>query len=1000
MRRDLTYRSLALLVAAELALSPLAIANSTQAPARGSSSERQREAHWTENMAAIMGGVNQVAKGVLSGLQMQVAQQEAMNQMNALTSQLNPANCGTPTQPTQCVSEVFPECNILNTRPNFVEPSDCANGLDGTDPAAAAKSGAVMGYYNHFAQMENIYKNFSLETNATSNTGMGCLNAKADQLARALKKREDEIDNLINKMQKAQDAFKKQAEADRNKIEDSMALLEGEGFRGATRNGKAILDQNSVNFANAFNDPACQAVLSGDEFKKTGAKGLKGIEARLSEIANKKEGTGFNAMEFNNNTAQNLEKDIRRMADLAAREIEVGNAAAFIKDGVKDLPSNYGLNDSAAFRSALTEQQKEARIKELEISQEIAAFTGGRSENLVSTLKNDRADFEFALNQWERAEKDACLQRQSNISALLTNKLKIIDPAASSTANRDADNAYRTFIQATLARSDLTIERKLQLIAEEEAKNNNSRYLVNTQASAAVDGSVIEATTRMTPAAFIQVHVENCKQQFERNANEKGFSGRQVVEKLREARNKYSAFQKTLAGKVKASIVDRMLNCGDNLKANASGVGTCTPKELSSSSQDFCVKRANACATNMRQCFAKAEKQVKDVVAKRDQAVAQYKANLAKNEADLNKMYAMVEQITAVDGLNIAANLKQSLVLPTKDLKFHIDQDKRQMVRGLEAMEVQDPDQYFEQMKKNLLSLKDQVAQQNRAVMYGSEETGLAKGASTAQKGVYGHIANIQANMKSTLEEIAQYKGMCQQAFQAFMNGQRQQRAQAAEAMQKQQQEQAQYCSRLQSMGTGPGCESADEFDDILTAAAKAGDTGVAQYYRRFRAHCRSIGADGNQDVMTLAQLQRTYQSQGVVDELTYCTKVRGISVSDATADGDACNKYLYWTKNCRSQSGSNQPREEFCEEYKVSSLKEAVRNTAPRTSAGGANGQAQETPEQREERIVRESSQLGENRSAVCAAYNNSGSGTIGKALIDTLDTLGQAYGSGTIGR
>lgn len=972
MKQHSFYRSVALLVAAQMALSPLAIANEQKAA--------PKEAHWTETAASVMGLVNAAGSSVLNAMQQQTAARESQNRMNALTSQMNPSVCGQNGQQRQCVSEIFPECNILNTRPNFVEPADCTQGVDASDPAGAAKAGSIMGYYNHYAQMENIYKNFNLETNATSNTGLGCLNARADQLARTLKNRENEIDNLINKMQKAQDAFKKQAEADRNKIEDAMALLEGENFKGATRSGKGILDQNSVNFANTFNDPACQSVVGPDDIKKLGKNGLKGIESQLSSIANKKEGGGFNAVEFNSAIAQNLEQDIRKMSELAAKEIEVGNAAGFIERGIK-APSAFGLGESPAFKGALLEQQKEAQLKDIEISQEVAAVTGGRSESLAATLKNERADFEFALNRWERDEKDSCLRQQTNINALISDDLKIIDPSASSSANRFADNAYRTFIKNTLARTDISIEQKMNMIAEEEGKNGNTRYLVNTQASATVDGEVIQASTRLSPARFVQIHIDNCKKQFEQNANEKGFSGRQVVEKLREARNKYSAFQRTLAGKVKASIVDRLLNCNDSTQANANGVGTCSARDLSAQSPGFCVKRANSCATNMRQCLAKAEKKVQEVVAKRDQAVGQYKANLAKNEADLNKMYAMVEQITAVDGLNIAASLKQALVLPTEDLKFHIDQDKRKLVRGMESMEVQDPDQYFNQMKDNLLSLKKQVAKQNKAVMFGDQEGGLASQNSTAQRGVYGHIDNIKNNMTNIMQDIQKYKEECKQAYAAFMGGLRQQRSAQAEANNKSQQEQSDYCRKVNTLTVAPTCDNADQFDSIIAAAYKAGDAQTTKDLGAFKKFCKSYGSDPNVDANDSA----TFKKRFGVDEKAFCTNLK-TAADDKNSVASVSMSLECQNLLARLKCTTEQKNNEECK----ANLKDLIESVITKHKAD-----IPQSNKAREDEFERLTTNLGENSSGMCTAQNNSGMDSFQKALMEAAGNVGQAAGA-----
>jgi hypothetical protein len=371
----------------------------------------------------------------------------------------------------------------------------------------------------------------------------------------------------------------------------------------------------------------------------------------------------------------------------------------------------------------------------------------------------------------------------------------------------------------------------------------------------------------------------------------------------------------------------------------------------------------------MRQCFAKAEKQVVDTVKKRDEAVGQYKANLTKNEEDLKKLYAMVEQITSVDGLNIAATLKQGLVLPTENLKFHIDQDDVKYVSGLASMEIKDPDQFFDLMKKNLLSLKAQIAKQNRAVMNGDNQSGLANQDSVAQRGVYGHIRNIKENIEKVLSEVAEYKQMCEGAFQAFVQGQRAQRAEAIAQQNARQSEQAEYCNRYNAIASSPICPNATEFDDLIAASAKLGDSNARLSLGAFKQHCQNIGADGNQDVMTSNKFKKKFKKSPE----DFCADKKSRACATLLREIAIANK-----------SDETDPVKRASTLELIAKAEEAV-----------ILHHGDEALEDDDSNIFAENSQLGENRSALCSSYNNSGN-PITKALMETAGTVGQALGAG----
>lgn len=1016
-------RILSVVLAVQMAVPPFALAQ-TPADTRGD----------LDTPAAIMRGTSNIFNNITQAMQQQAASIAAQNQANSLKQEMNPQNCGSVNQPVPCVSEIFPQCQILNTFPNLVEPSECTDGVDGTSPNAAVQAGVAAGYYAHFSLMENEYNLKLLESNNNSNIGLGCLNAKADELQRNLKKREDEIDNLINKMQKEQDNFKAQAERERNTIDEAMALLEGGNYK--SDRSKAVLEQNSVKFSDVFkNNNACAAVLDSEAFKGEGNKGgFKGIEAKLSSIANKKEagGSSFSAMEFNQNTAERIEADVKKMASLAAREIQ-SKGDDVLSKGFKGLPSAYGLASSPSFEAALLEQTKAAELDKADILKKTQGVVDRKSQSLVSDLENDSADFEFVLSRWEREQKNDCLERNSNIKGLISfnprarnpdeTGLAIIDPSGSKSANLNSDNAYRTFIQSTLDRDDISIEKKMELIGAEERRNGNARFIVDTQASATSGDSTIKASEKNSPANFISRIVDNCKQQFESNSNEKGVTNREVITQMRKVRSEMMNYRKTLAGNVQKALVNRIMNCQDTGTANAAGIATCSSRDLTTSSPGFCVKRANACATNMRQCLTAAENEVKKVTTVRDASVAQYKANMARHEDNLKKMYLLTENITSLDGLNLAASLKQGLVLPT-NLKFHLDQDKRKFAKGLEAMEIQDPDEYFNLMKANLLELKEAVKNQNKLVMTGGE--GAPAG---AQAGVMGHIANIKKNMEKVVGSLQDYKNSCKQAYTAYNQGVRKANLDAAKAAAERQSAQRDYCLNA-SAYANPTCDNAEDFDQIIDAAREVGDSEGLRRFSGFRSSCRRFGSDSQSGGITSSRFSNLInEGQGRDPSLPRLT-VNTYCAQDEVKDQGACLNFNNYNSACSGEPDFevvrrlqregliprgidvaacdapttpsttspplNGPGSALCNGVKTSiSNSPLCRDSLADVRTETMTSIAQELQESSGPELD-ETLNTGENRSGVCAAYDNSGANAISKALQDVGSQFGTSLVNG----
>lgn len=904
MKAGLIQKTLAMSVALQMAISPLAMAQSMMPSFTGDptdlsgSSQLAPSPLGPQNTTPIGGNVGialQTFKYVADQLAAQQAQQASVRQQQMLFAQLNPSMCGN----LPCHDTIFPNCNVLNTKPNIVEPLMCTQGIDMNDSGAAIKAGEALGYYNHFAQMENIYDNFSKDANQASNYGLTCLNGSKQALQRALDKRVSDITDLINRLEKQNALYKQQADVDRKKVEESMALLNGKSFKPR---GEAILDQMSVKFADQFNDPACLSVRNSDELNGKGSDGgLNAIQAMLSQDANAKvtgKG-GFSAMEFNSQISASVVADITKVAERLGKDIASRGPGA-----LSESPSStYGISSSPAFADVLADEKNEVDRVQGEVSTSLEGYDVPASFN--QDLFKDGTGFTTKLVQYERDQKNACLKDQVPFQELNRGSLHILN-GSSKFANRNRDNEFTNFLMDTLKNNSLSAEAKQKMLEDFVSKRNKTsnvgQYTLDITKSATIGDTTYNPGQSVTPLQLVQKLVELCQNKFD-NDNSTGHTGRETLNQLNNARNKYVAFRSSLGDNVRKDIYNKLVNCDGG--GQASGVASCSANDLSTAGPNFCVKRATTCANNMRNCLAKAETKIKTETAKRDASVWKYKTAMQAHKQSLLNMYSAVEQITSLDGLNIAASLKQGMTLPT-NLQFDFKESDRRasFLPGLENLEMEDPDAYFNLMKKNLLALQKEVTKQNEKVMNGD-------GSDSDSGGVNGHIAKVMKNLTEAKAMLTSLKPQCLNAYTSFVSARNNARAQALQQqqqlMQKNQEDQMEYCADYNTLMASPTCGNVDDLGTTaLRSAAKAGDRNAVAQLSRMIASCPRNSSDTAVAVnltnlkrkAKVANLSQLCSSDGDYAETTLCKantmceKVKGLtdreSIVKAAANYDS----------------------------------------------------------------------------------------------------------------
>jgi hypothetical protein len=219
--------------------------------------------------------------------------------------------------------------------------------------------------------------------------------------------------------------------------------------------------------------------------------------------------------------------------------------------------------------------------------------------------------------------------------------------------------------------------------------------------------------------------------------------------------------------------------------------------------------------------------------------------------------------------------------------------------------------------------------------------------------------------MNDTLKEIENYKNMCQGAFQAYMQGMQQDRREQAKARQEQDNKRNEYCARMTSIGVMPGCESAEEFDDLAKIAATL-DPSAARNLRGYSRFCKELNADGNQDKV------KDFEDLTGTNVSGYCNEDSGEGQSLAI-----CKTY----RECMSRTSVTNS------DGKTRSV---TPNCAPQERAvllhvKKVKGSQQEPISDRE--LLRD--RVGENRSTICGSLDNSGTGHLTKTIFDSLGNV-----------
>src|SRR5690606_11154399 len=364
-------------------------------------------------------------------------------------------------------------CTTLPTTLHEAEPEECRVGvLSDNALGIEGQLGKMTAYANQYQQIEKLYKNYSSTSNVSGQGfGVGCMKNAMQVLQGYFAYRVDELDKLTTNLEAINNQFKEASKADLNAIEEATAVLEGGNSELAdkVRSSKPDL----FDFAGKFNNPACNSLITGENFNALG--GLNKINQDVkTKLTAKPQGSKYPGDTYLNNH-QAVVEDIKKMADQVAKQVEL-NFTSIVQgknDGIFNVSANHGL-EKILRPNLIADQQLAFQEKNQKLQSEIAIIRrelGDRGKGLSAEVSNPHSGaFASEITAIETSIKNDCLMKAVDVNSLINNTY---DAGSSSFANKNASSFLKDKLQEIVANDKTSFSKKAAELEALEKQYSN-----------------------------------------------------------------------------------------------------------------------------------------------------------------------------------------------------------------------------------------------------------------------------------------------------------------------------------------------------------------------------------------------------------------------------------------------------------------------------------------------------------------------------------------------
>lgn len=700
LKRKKQIRFLPLLLSLQLFIPSQVLATDTN--------QFQQWKETAQTLQVLQGAADQMVQMHQQRMQQQQAQQMKMSLQRDLALQ--------PVDPSQ-VPPILSQngCMVLPARSNRT-----SGGISCDPPYDPGK--LQSGIYDALLEVaeanHNTVSNFLTEGHQRFSTqGLGCYEKAQNKLEQQLQVRLDRLNQMEESLKRRTETLAKNLRKDLLEIKKGDALL-----NGGSKDKEVQAALKNYRFEDQFKDPACRSYFNDANIKTMAKDGFRGIEQALGEKT-----SSINPTAFLSKSSQ-LEKEIKDLGSHVGRKHK--NA-----DGLGVQPQNLLsgftpriLNtDSKAIARVLNNTNDEIQEENKQVIRELTAVIPRGDQSFKALLEDTKAGIEqgtidlgFRLSEFEKEAKNKCLSSyvQSNFGGVEGFTKKLQDPNVSQKANEEADSSFKNYIESILTDNRMTIETKKKKIQEAQSKGANRNIAMVTGKSITVEGKNISASTRMPASKMVDMFVDNCVARFDSEPDPTtGKSPRDVVNAIKKYNNEFKKMKTKLTSKLQSNLVNELLRCPSDENTGKAAM-SCDEKSIQTGSQNFCLRTAKSCASNLNGCFEKAQQKVEETRQLQAKHVKVYKGqiNLFKEaiKQEFSQVaFAMEREAKTLDGLyqmgtsyNMPMGLDLQTMVSEATLMKNVDP----------SLGIEDPEVYFKKIQQNIGKLKQQIQEQNDEV--------------------------------------------------------------------------------------------------------------------------------------------------------------------------------------------------------------------------------------------------------------------------------------------
>lgn len=754
-------------------------------------------------------------------------------------------------------------CPTLPTTIHEAKNQACLSQQSGIPIGSQAEADEAFAYYNQYEQISKLYRNYSVESNSSTQLyGVGCMKRAMEILNGFFKYRLDQIDTIVAVMDDKIQAFEKSAEAVQalNEVKESSAFLNGPD----STFGREIKDENFFNYAKELGpDSGCGSIQAADVMNNNGKSGgIKGISELLKGEANKPV-SGFTLATYTQKNAD-VEKDIRELSKKVGRHIKnnfagIANSEQGYNEFLSRLGSEVGSEQgvhNALNPAFFTDVRGKFSEKRQALTREINLIRSeiGQTAAFDQLADEDESTFEAEVTSLQNQIKGECLAKNSGLDSAIN---RITDVSVSSkTANKASTNQIKKRIKEIMADVQMTPERKLAELQELETRNGgryeirlDGDYETEEISNGQLVRKTVNAASKVTPRAYFTDLIRNCESKFEVNKLRNKMSAKEAIKRLRTLKKDFQKASRQHQDDVQREIVRKMIDCnGDVAAQNSSVEGSCSADKLNTSSPKFCSKAAFSCSRNMQQC----QKKTADLIAKktqiRKQATEKYNRNVDKVAAamdgmlvdSLNKYTKEAELLRGMFGAG-DFSLPKRVQPPEGGAEF-----KREFMSSSDPDRIKDPKAYLQNFRENMTNLRETIRKQQDQILGGSLESPsgvLAK-----------HMTDtVKKYNDEVIKKADAMAKECYRSYASYNQGISKANEQLAKDQGELGEKKAEFCNQYEDImkdNVAPACDdkSGGLASDLIKAASKVGDQATINRARQMQSELRTYcNQPGNQ---------------------------------------------------------------------------------------------------------------------------------------------------------